>query len=227
MTKTKQKQNNYNHNKQLIEELKKRIDALEEKNKDLEERFGQLQEKQIITSHVNSMLVEEVDRLNQYTRRSSVVLRNIFAPEKETVYQAEEKAKAIIVDMGLQEVLPDFDKAHRLGKIKDIKGKKHQDIIVRFKSHSSRYKVYNNRKAAKNVRISPHLTLLRNKLLAGAINFTNENINRESWGFVFANEHGDLLVRLSDKYKGKHYFPFNSLDSLADILGETGLLNKE
>ena len=82
-----------------------------------------------------------------------------------------------------------------------------------------------NRKSAKNVRISPHLTLSRNKLLAEAINYTNENIDRENWGFVFANEHGDLLFRLSEKFKGKHYFPFNSLDSLTEKIGETGLLS--
>ena len=35
-----------------------------------------------------------------------------------------------------------YHKLHRVGKIKDRNGNQSQDIIVKFKSHSARYKVY-------------------------------------------------------------------------------------
>ena len=208
----------------IVEELKKRIVALEDKNKTLENHVMKLEDKQATLSHVNSMLSEEVDRLNQYTRRSNIVIKNVFAPEKETVEQVEEQVKKIINKMGIPEVLPDFDKAHRLGKVKDFDGKKHQDVIVRFKSHSSRYKVFNKRKSLKNIRISPNLTQTRSKMLAEAVELIKEKIYRDDWGFVFANQHGDLLIRLQEKFNGKHYFPFNSLETLTLKLEEIGLL---
>ena len=101
--------------------------------------MGHLEEKQAVLSHVNGVLSQEVDRLNQYTRRSNIVLRNVFVPENETVEQVEKEVKDVITKMGLPEVIPDFDKAHILGKLKSLNGKKHQDVIVRFKSHSARY----------------------------------------------------------------------------------------
>ena len=217
--------NNNNINQTVIDDLKNQINELKMKNKLLEERMNKLQDKQGVFSQVNSMLSLEVDRLNQYTRRSNVVIKNVFAPENESVPQVEEEAKKIIVNMGLPEVIPEFDKAHRLGKIRTINGKKHQDVIVRFKSHSARYKVFNKRKSAKNHRISPNLTKTRSALLAEAVNFTKEKIG-DDWGFVFANEHGDLLVRLNVKFKGKQYFPFNSIETLSEKLIEVGLLQQ-
>lgn len=219
---TKPKNQNKNNNN-MSEEFKKRIEELESKNKALEERFAKLEETQAILTHVNSMLSKEVDRLNQYTRRSTIVIRNVFLPEKETVEQVENGVKDIIMKMDLPEVLPDFDKAHRLGKVKTVDGKKMQDVIARFKSHSSRYKVFNRRKSVENVRISPHLTKTRSQLLADAVNLTNA-IEKVKWGFVFANSHGDLLLRTNEKHKGKHYFSFDSVDSLNKQLVEIGLL---
>ena len=183
-----------------------------------------MEEKQVVSSHVNSLLSKEVDRLSQYTRRSNLVLRNVFAPEKESVEQVEEKVKDVIGKMGLSDnVLNDFDKAHRLGKIKQINGKNVQDVIVRFKSHSSRYEVFRKRKAARNIKISPNLTKARGKLLHDAVALA-DTIEKNDWGFVFANMHGDILLRLKDKHKGKHYHPFDSMESLTSQLTEIGLL---
>ena len=152
------------------------------------------------------------------------MLRNVFAPKNESVEQVEEKVNGVIGKMGLSDnVLNDFDKAHRLGKIKQINGKNVQDVIVRFKSHSSRYEVFNKRKAAKNIRIAPNLTKARSKLLHDAVTLA-DTIEKNDWGFVFANMHGDTLVRLNDKYKGKHYHPFDSIESLTSQLKEIGLL---
>ena len=83
--------NNNNNNNNIIDSLKKQMDELLQRNKSLEARVSELEEKQVVSSHVNSLLSKEVDRLNQYTRRSNLVLRNVFAPENESVEQVEEK----------------------------------------------------------------------------------------------------------------------------------------
>ena len=110
-----------------IEGLLKRIDLLETKNVSLEDRTNELEEKVNITAHVNSVLTKEVDRLNQYTRRSNLVIRKVWAPEEESVEQVEGKVREILKKMDLpKDVINDFDKAHRLGKVKETNGKKHQ-----------------------------------------------------------------------------------------------------
>ena len=227
MTKSGKNTNNTNKSNQLVAELKKRIEELEVRNKSLEDRMGLLEEKQGVLSHVNGMLSQEVDRLNQYTRRSNIVLKNVFVPENETVDQVEKEVKNIITKMGLPEVIPDFDKAHRLGKPKSLNGKKHQDVNVRFKSHSARYKVFDKRKSAKNIRIAPNLTRTRSKLLSDAVELTKQiETSQDDWGFVFANSHGDLLLRLKEKVNGKQYFPFDTVDSLTKTLCEVGFLTQ-
>lgn len=52
-----------------------------------------------------------------------MVFKNVFVPEKETVAQVEDNVRNMIDAMGLSKVKQD-DKAHRLGKIKEINGKK-------------------------------------------------------------------------------------------------------
>ena len=139
----------------------------------------------------------------------------------------EGKVREILKKMDLpKDVINDLDKAHRLGKVKDTNGKKHQDIIVRFKSHSSRYKVFDKRKSIKDVSISANLTKARSKLLFEAIQLSESSIDNNDWGFVFANEHGDLLIRLKKKFNGKHYFPFDSIETFTKQLKEIGLIKQ-
>ena len=210
--------------KDLVNVLQKKVDELESKNTALEERIVHLEQKQITSTHVTKLLTEGVDRLGQYHRRSNVMMRGVFLPEKESNEEVENKVKRIIKDeMGIPEVIGDFDKAHRICNVKEINGKKHQDIIVKFKSHAARYKVYNGRKSLKNRKINPNLTKKRGKLMYDA-RLIIENI--EKVHFIFADIHGDLQMRLKDPYKGKHFFEFNSIESLNDLLKEMGLFNE-
>ena len=64
-----------------------------------------------------------------------------------------------------------------------------QDVIVRFKSHHARYRVYNERKKAKNIKIGANLTKRRGKLLFDASNVV-KSIDKVD--FCFSNIHGDL-----------------------------------
>ena len=121
------------------------------------------------------------------------------------------------------DLLSSLDKQHRIGKVKIVNGKKLQNIIVRFKSHSARYSVYKVRKKAKNVKISANLTKRRSQLLTTA---SNAITNIEKVAFCFSNIHGDLMTRLIEPYNGKHVFPFNSLKELSDLLMEMNLIEE-
>ena len=76
----------------------------------------------------------------------------------------------------------------------------------------------------KDIRVPPNLTKARSKILHDAVELTKAVVNKHEWGFVFANEHGDLLIRVKDKFNGKNYFSFDSIDSLTDQLKEMGLI---
>ena len=119
----------------------------------------------------------------------------------------------------MPEVVADIDKMHRLVKLTVKNGKKQQNIIIRFKSHSSRYSVFNERKKAKHVKMGPNLTKRRGKLLYDAISMVEELGNVD---FVFCDAHGDLKLRIKEPYNNKHFFTFETLDDLSKLLTETG-----
>ena len=54
-------------------------------------------------------------------------------------------------------------------------------------------------------------------MLNDAIELTKV-IEKNDWGFVYANMHGDLMIRLSEKFKDRHYYSFDSIKSLTDKL---------
>ena len=196
-----------------IAELKKQVSSMENKINQLE-KVDSLESKVV----VSSKLEKEIDRLNQYHRRS---VRNVFLPEKEINKDLDNKIiKMISKDLNLTNVIPDIDKLHRIGKVKERNGKKTQDVIVKFKSHSARYLVYKKRKKGNNIKISPNLTNRKSMLLYEAAKRL-ENV--ETVNFAFADIHGDLNIRLQEEYQGKFLFTFNSIADLNELLREVGM----
>ena len=146
---------------QNFSELEKRVASMEltilelqQKNTALETKVAKLEDRVAVAENVSSKLAFEVDRLDQYHRRCNIVIKDTFLPEEESVDAVKNMvSKLINQELKLPEMSKDIDKAHRIGKVQTRNGKKEQDIIVRFKTHSSRYSVYQDRKKAKNVRI--------------------------------------------------------------------------
>ena len=78
----------------------------------------------IVSEIVSSKLEKEIDRLNQYHRRSNIVVRNVFLPEKEINKDLDNEIITMISkDLNLLNVFPDIDKLHHIGKIKERNGK--------------------------------------------------------------------------------------------------------
>ena len=197
--------------------MEQKVKDLEKKNDSLEKRVAELEASKVVNENVTNKLAMEVDRLNQYMRRSNVIVRNVFLPEVETNNEVNKKmVKIMKEEMKIPDVVVnEIDKLHRVGKVKEVNGKKMQDIIIKFKSHAARYAVFNERKKAKNIKIAPNLNKRRGKLLydAGQLTVNASNVN-----FVFADAHGDLKVRFHETHKGRYDFSFNSLEELNNLL---------
>ena len=150
-------------------ELEKRVDVLENSKRNLSEKVELLETKISISEEVSTRLSNELDRLDQYTRRSNLIIKNVELPEnaEETQRDVEEIVKKVIKgDLEMPDsILNDIDKFHRNGYIKNQRGKRTQNIIVRFKSHSSRYACLIKKKQKKYKKISPNLTRNRGKIL--------------------------------------------------------------
>lgn len=237
------KQNNNNNNNADVAELKKQIEALQQKvnklfnkNKTLEERVDvldntkrkltdkveALESKVAICEVVNFNLSNEVDRLDQYTRRSNIIIKNIKLPDdpKQETNEDVKKIvkKAIKDDLKLPDtILEDVDKFHRNGIIKQNGGIKTQNVIVRFKSHSSRYACLLKKRDLKSNKIAPNLTRKRGQLLFNTTKIIKDKMLSQI-EFVFANIHGDLQVRLAEPIEGTKVHPFDSLKQLDDFL---------
>ena len=119
----------------------------------------------------------------------------------------------------------DIDKTHRVGRVRNLNnGKKVQNIVVRFRSHRSRYNVYFKKDQLKNgLKIGPHLTNHRAKLLYDSL-YASEIDGVE---FTYANLHGDLCVRLTRVHNEKQVHQFTSLEELHQILVDAKLVDEE
>ena len=195
------------------------IASLRQQLQALQGRLEAVEAQVAVTSKVNSILSKEVDRLEQYGRRNSVVIRGILPKEDETNDQLKQCVEDIVAgDLGFKEQFKvDFDKTHRIGPVLDTPKGKRQDVIVRFKSHSTRYDVYHKRKSLKNksIRITPSLTKTRRKLLSTA---RSEYEEHEDVDFIYVNEHGDTKVRFEEKFRGKYAYDFASIDELRELM---------
>ena len=133
--------------------------------------------------------------------------------------QADDKKlihELIRKDLKLPNAVAEIDKLHRLGSKCTNRGKTTQDIVVKFKTHSARYDVYDKRKESKNLKIRPNLSKYRGDLLYRASKMIEQS---DPVHFVIANAHGDLKLRLKEKADGKEqYHDFNSISELKSIL---------
>ena len=136
---------------QKINKLTSRVDFLEG-------RVTQLQAEISISSQVNTVLEAQLDDLQQYQRRSCMIVDGIKPTIKETTEDLMMKIRKavtgkLIDEKGIDSNNPlstkdfndNFDKCHRIGPIRDGK----QAAIIKFKSHSFREKAYELRKKIK------------------------------------------------------------------------------
>ena len=217
------KKTKQNQTDQLIKSLKdkvlnleKRVEEVEKRNKSLEEKVTVLESDNIISQKVSKLLATDLDRLDQYHRRSNIIVSNVLKQENEKNEDVIEKVNNIIAkDLNLPNVVNQIDKLHHIGKTRERNGKKTRDIIIRFKSHRARYEVYEKRKSSNNIKIKPNLTKKRQTLRYDATQLVENN---DKVDFAYADIHGDIKVRLVNLHKGKYAHNINSIEELEDLL---------
>ena len=121
----------------------------------------------------------------------------------------------------------DIDKVHRNGPLKGAE----QDVILRFKSHSSKEAFYKARKSLgvnrKDVKIRPWLTPAQKTLLNDARDYLNTQkdvalLNPPE--FVFANVHGQVQVKMSQKCKEGLFVTIKSMEHLTRVIANANML---
>ena len=130
-----------------ISKVKKEVVTMENKMKSMEEKVDSLESEVIVSEIVSSKLEKEINRLNQYHRCSNIILKMCFYQRKKTIKMLT--IEIISKDLNLPNVIPDVDKQYHIREVKESNGKKSQGIMVKFKSHSTRYLVYKERKKIK------------------------------------------------------------------------------
>ena len=81
--------------KDKVSNLEKRVEEVEKKNKNLEAKVVVLESSNIISQNVTKLLATDLDRLDQYHRRSNIVLSNVLKEESENIEDVKEKVHEI------------------------------------------------------------------------------------------------------------------------------------
>lgn len=138
----------------------------------------------------NKMLRDEVDNLEQYSRRNCL---RVFGVKEEVGENTEDKVREIFSSKLCVKVEPsDIDRCHRVGK---LNAKKSRPIIIKLVSYKTRATIIRARKLLKGTGISikEDLTNKRLELLNAAS--TKYGI-KNAWSF-----NGNIYVNAGDSVK--------------------------
>ena len=215
----------FNEQNNIIEKLTMDCDALKEeaallktKQKNTEFQVNVNASTIAIKDHVTDMLRQEVHRLQQYTRRYSVVVAGIDKPRGENNEQLKKEVAKLIEAVDSTTTMEDVDKFHRNGPAKGSE----QETIIRFKSHSAKEVFYRARKSLgenSSLRIRPSLSPHQKNLLHRLqehLEEYNDLKDRMSNApeFVFANIHGELQVKFKKETSKGMFITLNSVKDL-------------
>ena len=190
-------------NKEEISRLKDMVSYQNDEIKNLLKRVATLEGKlmqveadKAISSHINDILHNKIDELNQ---RFYLIIEGVPLPTNNSeADDVEKKIRTLLKDeLGISDQIihRDFDKAHRIGpKITTNHETVEQSVIVRLKSHSLREKIYRERNNSRKLKVRISLTKKRWRKLLNYAKELTEDIDRVD--FVFADIHDKLKVRL-------------------------------
>ena len=193
-------------NKEIMQNLTCEVENLTKRVAFLEAKLVQQEAQLFIATHTSDILSCEIDKMNQYSQRSCLIVDGLKLPTAHESENVEEKVKNIFqndLEIPAEVVDAEFDKAHRVGPIIDDG----QKVIVRFKSHNFRSKLYHKRKLIKNhkIKFRVSLTKKRRNLLAYAEDILKDCLEV---AFVFAD------------FNGFPFFTETDLARILEILGE-------
>ena len=219
------------NNASLEEQLKQQqllIDKLTSGVNALESQVHLLEGKIATQEMVSNLLEQKTDDLEAYSRRPCTILSGIQNPKKELWENIKTSVLENVQKTGLplEERETNNDKLHRDGRFDHET--QTQPIIVTFRTHSFKEKIYHQRKKlAKGIKISPSLTKRRSDILQQAQHIIKEESSDDSPNeeegivkFAFADVHGTLKIVLSKSYKNRAVFAFDSFLEYCQIINK-------
>ena len=218
------------NNASLEEQLKQQqllIDKLTSGVNALESQVHLLEGKIATQKMVSNLLEQKTDDLEAYSRRPCTILSGIQNPKKELWENIKTSVLENVQKTGLplEERETNNDKLHRDGRFDHET--QTQPIIVTFRTHSFKEKIYHQRKKlAKGITISPSLTKWRSDILQHVQHIVKEESSDDSphkeviVKFAFADVHGTLKIALTKSYKNRHVFAFDSVLEYFQIINK-------
>ena len=209
----------------IISALVKRVEINEKRLNSVEGNLIKLKSELFVSQTVSKHLAKQIDNREQYSRRNCILIEGLKIKEKETSNDIENSVKTFLKDQAeIDEsiITEEFDKAHRVGKIKNGK----QSTILRLKSHSLVEKVHRKKKDVKKrgYDLRPSLTRKRMELLQEARDIVEKEDRIQ---FVYADIHGNLKVRLKDEFQKRFVFNFNDIEDLSFFLQKISQVESE
>lgn len=206
--------------RQEIDTLKNQVEILRKSMDELKYEMMIINSKVEVSSQVNNVLQRQLEDLQQYSRRYSIILDNVNAKPNEKVEEVEKQVKEILIKdfkVNAKDLNSEFDKAHRVGRVNDDNN---QAIIIRFKSHSYRSNLYVNRKTQQSrkdmkYKLRVDLTSSRRKLLSEVYRKIDGNAKVD---FAFASVNGDIKIRLNEDLDRKKVFNIRSSLDIDELL---------
>ena len=206
---------------QLIDTNSTKIEAMSKKIIILEGKLIIEESKWAVSNHVNEVLNKKIDELNQYSRRSCMVVDGIPIEEQANI------AKIISSKLDIEEdvVAKNIDKYHPIGPVKSPKSYKTQSMIIKFRTHHYREMIYSKRKSMKidavKIKFRVSLTKRRQDLLKQATDFCDPDKldHNNNLDFAFADTLGNCKIKFKKRVNNKLFADFNDEIELANIIG--------
>ena len=170
----------------------------------MEDRVGIL-ERQV------SYLQKSNDDGEQYQRRLCLRINGIDLPssgESESADECLQKVQEVFTEIGVDIPNTVIDRAHRIGKLTTIKGKRVKQMIVRFTTWRHRSMVYRARKQSSKYNIKLDLTRKRRETIKKA----NDSLVRGDKSFVFADINCNICW-----FKNGEFLFFKDLDEFEKL----------
>ena len=216
-----------NH-QQIINNLNAKVQEYAKRFQLLEARIEKFEASEAVLKTVTNNLRDELDSLDQFGRRSNLLIRNVEINDTDSKDADQKKIETVVNDLISKKLkLPacaaQVDKLHRVGKKKERDNKKFQNIVVRFTSHRARYEVYRKKTDLTNgLKFNPQLTKRRGKLLSDSIQIAEKV---DEIDFAYANIHGDICVRFKEAVNGTESFSFTSKEGLLRKLKDLDIVD--
>ena len=176
---------------ELVQQQQTRINALEMSLNDRDALLARINQrldyhdkeaaKTRTMFHMKDLVIErlraEVNNLQQYTRRSCVVITGIEKKQNEKHEELKIEVEKIMQKTDSGVTLDNVDKLHRNGPTRDG----NQEVIVRFKTHCDKESFYKGRKKVNDqrIKIRPSLTKENKDLLNSAVEYLDKLHNED------------------------------------------------